>query len=260
MTTFNRGYVPITSGAALAASLLLGASAFADDTVLRERIEARLAKAGLSERGQVEVAVKDGTAVLSGFTLTVDAQRDAEKAARKETKTVENHLRVLPEERADDDVRKAVASAILRDPYYGVFDSVGVGVEQGVVVLQGSVNQPWRKDDLDRRVAEVPGVREIKNEIRVQPTSFHDDRLRRELYSRIYGNGLFERYRNWPDPPIRIIVENGNVTLTGIVNSRVEQAVLGSIAHGTLSFKVDNQVQVESEIPKEAARKTTSQG
>ncbi|MFI5008366.1 MAG: BON domain-containing protein, partial [Solirubrobacterales bacterium] len=183
MTTFNRGYVPITSGAALAASLLLGASAFADDTVLRERIEARLAKAGLSERGQVEVAVKDGAAVLSGFTLTVDAQRDAEKAARKETKRVENHLRVLPEERADDDVRKAVADAILRDPYYGVFDSVGVGVEEGVVVLQGSVNQPWRKDDLDRRVAEVPGVREIKNEIRVQPTSFHDDRLRRELYS-----------------------------------------------------------------------------
>lgn len=258
MTTFNRGYVPITSGAALAASLLLGASAFADDTVLRERIEARLAKAGLSERGQVEVAVKDGTAVLSGFTLTVDAQRAAEKAARKETKVVENHLRVLPEEKAgDDDVRKAVAQAILSDPTYGVFDSVGVGVEAGVVLLQGSVNQPWRKDDLDRRVARVPGVREIKNEIRVQPASFHDDRLRRELYRKIYGDTLFERYRSWPDPPIRIIVENGNVTLTGIVNSRVEQAVLGSIARGTLSFKVDNQVQVESEIPKEAARKTS---
>src|SRR6185295_9756154 len=103
-----RGYVPITSGAALAASLLLGASAFADDAVLRERIETRLAKAGFAERGQVEVAVKDGTAVLSGFTLTVDAQRAAEKAARKETKAVENHLRVLPEETAgDDDVRKA---------------------------------------------------------------------------------------------------------------------------------------------------------
>ena len=47
------------------------------------------------------------------------------------------------------------------------------------------------------------------------------------------------------------------MTLTGIVNSRVEQAVLGSIAWGTLSFKVDNQVQVESEIPKEGARKTS---
>ena len=261
MTTFNRGYVPITGAAALAASLLLGASAFADDAVLRERIEARLAKAGFAERGQVEVAVQDGAAVLSGFTLTVNDQRAAEKAARKETKTVENRLRVLPEGSANDlEVRQAVADAILRDPYYGVFDSVGAGVEEGVVVLQGSVNQPWRKDDLDRRVARVPGVREIRNEIRVQPTSFHDDRLRVELYRKIYGNGLFERYRSWPDPPIRIVVENGNVTLTGIVNSRVEQAVLGSIAHGTLSFKVDNQVQVESDIRKEPAPKTTSQG
>jgi hyperosmotically inducible protein len=257
MTTFNRRNVPFTGGAAFVAALLFGASAFADDAVLRERIEARLAKAGLPERGQIEVAVKDGAAVLSGLTLTLDAQRAAEKAARKETKTVENLIRVVPEKRADDEVRQAVAEAILRDPTYGVFDSVGVGVEQGRVVLQGSVNQPWRKDDLDRRVARVPGVREITNEIRVQPTSIYDDRLRVQLYRRIYGNTLFERYRSFPDPPIRIIVENGNVTLTGMVNSKVEQAVLGSIARGTLSFKVDNQVQVESEIRKEPAPKTS---
>jgi osmotically-inducible protein OsmY len=195
--------------------------------------------------------------VLTGFTLTLDAERAAEKAARKETKTVESLIRVVPEKRADHEVRKAVAEAILRDPTYGVFDSVGVGVEQGKVVLQGSVNQPWRKDDLDRRVARVPGVTEITNEIRVQPASFHDDQLRLELYRKIYGSILFERYRSFPDPPIRIIVENGNVTLTGIVNSKVEQAVLGSIARGTLSFKVDNQVQVESEITTEPARKTS---
>jgi len=255
MTTFYRRNGPFTSGAILVASLLFGASAFADDAVLRQRIEARLAKAGLPERGQSEVAVKHGAAVLSSFTLTVDAQRAAEKAARKETKRVENRLRVFPEKRADDEVRKEVADAILRDPTYGVFDSVAVGVEEGVVVLQGSVNKPWRKDDLDRRVARVAGVREIKNEIRVQPASINDDRLRLQLYRRIYGDVLFERYRSFPDPPIRIIVENGNVTLTGMVNSRVEQAVLGSIARGTLSFKVDNQVQVESEIPKEPVRK-----
>jgi hyperosmotically inducible periplasmic protein len=258
MTTFNRRNVPFTGGAAFVAALLFGTSVFADDAVLRERIEARLAKAVLPERGQVEVAVKDGAAVLTGFTLTLDAQRAAEKAARKETKTVENLIRVTPEKKADDEeVRKAVAEAILRDPTYGVFDSVGVGVEQGRVVLLGSVNQPWRKDDLERRVAQVPGVREITNEIRVQPASFHDDRLRVELYRKIYGNALFERYQSFPDPPIRIIVENGNVTLTGMVNSKVEQVVLGSIASGTLSFKVDNQVQVESDIRKEPAGKTT---
>jgi osmotically-inducible protein OsmY len=47
-------------------------------------------------------------------------------------------------------------------------------------------------------------------------------------------------------------VENGNITLTGIVNSPVEKAMLTSIARGLLAFRVENQVQVESEIGKEA--------
>jgi hyperosmotically inducible periplasmic protein len=256
MTRFDRGNV-VWPGGALVASLLLVTPVFADDAGLRQRIESRLAKAGLADRGQVEVEVKDGAAVLSGFTLTVDAQRAAESAARKETKQVENRLRVVPASRTDDEVRKAVARAILADPYYGVFDSVGVAVDGGKVQLSGSVNQPWRKDDLDRRVARVEGVSEIKNDIRVQPVSSYDDVLRAQLYRRIYGNGTFVRYASFPDPPIRIVVENGRVTLTGIVNNRVEQVLLGSIANGTMAFAVDNQVQVESEIGKEPKRATT---
>lgn len=255
MTSLDGRNVFRTGGAALVASLLFLGPALADDGAVRHRIEARLAKAGLPQRGDVQVDVKDGVAVLSGFTVTVDAQRAAEKAARKEAKTVENRLRVVPgEKKTDAEVQQAVASAILRDPYYGVFDSVGVAVEDGVVTLVGSVRQPWRKDDLDRRVARVEGARELRNQIRVQPTSTFDDRLRLQLYRRIYGNGLFVRYASFPDPPIRIVVENGRVTLTGVVNSRVERAVLDSIARGTLSFGVDNQVQVESEIAKEPAK------
>jgi hyperosmotically inducible protein len=147
----------------------------------------------------------------------------------------------------DHDLLEAVSSAILRYPYYGVFDSVGAGVQSGVVTLTGSVSQPWRKQEIERRVAKVDGVKEIRSQIRVQPVSFNDDRLRTELYRRIYGNGLFVRYASWADPPIRIIVENGHVTLTGYVNSEVERSVLGTIARSTLSFGVDNQVKIESE-------------
>jgi len=134
---------------------------------------------------------------------------------------------------------------------------VGVAVQDGVVVLQGSVYQPWLKDSLDRRVAEVDGVRDIKNEIRIAPASNYDDRLRAQLYTRIYGDDMFVRYANWANPPIRIVVENGKVTLTGVVNSPVEQARLGMIARGTLAFKVTNAVEVESERTKEPVRKTS---
>jgi hyperosmotically inducible periplasmic protein len=152
---------------------------------------------------------------------------------------------------ADADLQADVVDAVLGYVHYGVFDSVGVGVENGVVTLTGSVLQPWRKDDIQKRVARREGVREVKNQIRVQPVSGFDNRLRVQLYRQIYGQGMFERFASMPNPPIHIVVENGNITLTGLVNSRVEKAVLESIARGSLAFKVDNQVQIESEIGKE---------
>jgi hyperosmotically inducible periplasmic protein len=152
---------------------------------------------------------------------------------------------------ADVDLQAEVVDSVLGYVHYGVFDSVGVGVENGVVTLTGSVLQPWRKDDIQKRVARLEGVREVKNQIRVQPVSGFDDRLRVQLYRQIYGQGMFERFASMPNPPIHIVVENGNITLTGLVNSRVEKAVLESIARGSLAFKVDNQVQIESELDKE---------
>ena len=155
----------------------------------------------------------------------------------------------------DADIQSDVVDAVLGYVHYGVFDSVGVSVEDGVVTLTGSVLQPWHKDDLQKRVARLEGVREVKNQIRVQPVSTFDDRLRVQLYRQIYGASLFQRYASFPNPPIHIIVENGNITLTGLVNSQVEKAVLGSIARGTLAFRVDNQVQIESELNKEPVKK-----
>jgi hyperosmotically inducible periplasmic protein len=155
---------------------------------------------------------------------------------------------------ADADIQSDVVDAVLGYVHYGVFDSVGVGVEDGVVTLTGSVLQPWHKDDLQKRVARLEGVREVKNQIRVQPVSIFDDRLRVQLYRQIYGAGMFQRYASFANPPIHIVVESGNITLTGLVNSQVEKAVLGSIARGTLAFRVDNQVQIESELSKEPAK------
>jgi hyperosmotically inducible protein len=184
----------------------------------------------------------------------VDARRQAEKLARKETKAVENGLRVVPPALSDDAVRHEVAEAILRYPRYDVFDSVDLAVSEGAVVLSGSVRQPYRKDDIEGRVARVEGVREIRNEIRVQPVSTFDDRLRAELYRAIYGDERFAPYRSWADPPVRIVVENGRVTLTGYVGSRVEQALLEHIARSSSAFGVVNRVQVEGHTPKEAGR------
>jgi hyperosmotically inducible protein len=240
----------------LLGGLLVAAPALAGDADVQKRVRDRLTRAGLDQRGAVEVSVKDGVVALEGFTLTVDARRDAERAAGKESERVDNRLVVRPAAPLSDaKVGQAVVDAILREPRYGVFDSVGVAVEDGVVRLVGSVRQPWLKDALDRRVANLDGVRDIHNEIRVAPTSTFDDRLRAELVRRIYGDDMFARYANWAHPPIRIVVENGRVTLTGAVGSPVEQVRLGMIARGTLSFGVVNEVEVEGGRSREAVQK-----
>jgi len=74
-----------------------------------------------------------------------------------------------------------------------------------------------------------------------------------------FGGPPFLAHATFVNAPIHIVVENGNITLTGVVNSRVEKAALESIARGTLAFRVDNQVQVESDIEKEPSGKTSAE-
>ena len=149
-------------------------------------------------------------------------------------------------QRGDAAIQRDAERAILGYTYYGVFDAVGVDVQDGQVTLVGSVNQPYRKDDIERRVARVAGVRAVVNTIEVQPVSFNDDRLRAELVRAIYGRGVLVN-PSLADPPVRIVVNNGRITLLGYVNGEVERQMLGHIARSTLAFGVDNQLRLEGE-------------
>jgi hyperosmotically inducible protein len=249
--------------AALAAvSVILGAGAAgADDATTKRKVEERLAHAKVYSAADVRVSVEQGTVTLEGFAARMDAALLAERVARKESKSVVNNIRVVPETaRKDSEIRKDVESRILTYAWYTVYDSIEAGVENGVVLLRGSVYQPNRKTDIESRVASIPGVKGLKSEIRVQPLSTFDDRLRRELVQRIYGDERFVQYASWAHPPIRIVVDDGRVTLTGYVGSAVEQQLVGHIARGTLAFAVDNQVKLESDRDKEQKKATAVGG
>jgi len=91
---------------------------------------------------------------------------------------------------------------------------------------------------------------EIRNDVAVQSVSFYDSELRLALARRIFGDVRFVHYAHRAHPPIRILVDRGRVTLAGAVASPVEQAVLGHIARGFLSFGVDNRLVVDGDPPK----------
>ncbi|MGD8894660.1 MAG: BON domain-containing protein [Acidobacteriota bacterium] len=252
------GYAPAIL-AALSVLLTGAVAVAADDAAIREAIEVRLQKAKLEREADVSVVVRDGEVTLTGVATSLPASREIERLARKEAKTVDNQLRVhLDEPVKDADVVSGIRKAILGYPRYAIFDYVEFAVNEGAVLLQGSVIQPWKKNDIESLVARVPGVREIRNDIAVQSMSQFDSDLRASLARQIYGDPRFVRYAHRAQPPIRILVDRGNVTLAGWVGSPVEKAILDQIARSTLSFTVENRLHVDGEVPEEDRKDESS--
>jgi osmotically-inducible protein OsmY len=252
-----RGGLNGTAALVALAALVLTTPAFAaSDAEVRQRVEKRLTKAGFDQRADIRVEVDTGVVRLSGITVRYLDLREAERLARKEAKSVVNLLRVVPEApRSDKEIRADAERAVLRWERYGPFDAVGIEVKDGTVRLDGWVETPFKRDEVEERLADVDAVRDVLNDLRVQGFSQGDVRLRREIHAKIYGDPLFERWRDVPDPPVRVYVNRGRVTLAGTVGSAVEQATAGHIARGTLAFAVDNQVKVEGEDARKEDRK-----
>jgi hyperosmotically inducible protein len=248
------------AGAAALTFALAATPALAEDADLQAKVEARLAKSKLIQQGEIRVSADGGAVTLEGAVTTVAARRAAEKAALKEAKVVENRLRVVPEARPDKDIVKDVRSEILRYPFYTIFDSVSLSVNDGVVTLSGSVLRPNRKSEIESSIADVRGVRDIKNEITVQPVSIFDDRLRLELARKIYGSEDFVQYGNQVNPPIHILVDHGHITLTGYVASAVDRALVDAIARQTLAFEVVNRLKVDGEKPEDTPQQVQPAG
>ncbi len=123
---------------------------------------------------------------------------------------------------------KKVQSAILKLPYFGVYDNIAFQLQGRTVILLGSVTSEHAqtKQDAERAVQKVEGVDKVVNKIQVQSPGPIDERLRREVYNAIYNYGPLFKYSNDKvNPPIRIIVQNARVTLEGVVNTETDKGL-----------------------------------
>jgi osmotically-inducible protein OsmY len=245
-----------TAGLACLVAILATPALAASDADLQRRIETRLAKAGFEQRADIQVGVESGVARLTGITLAYADLREAERLARKDVKSVVNLLRVVPEvPRSDKAIRADAERAVLRWERYGPFDAVGIEVVEGVVQLSGWVENSFKRDEIEERLARVDAIRDVHNDLRLQGFSQADVALRLEIHGKIYSDPLFERWAGLPDPPVRVFVERGRATLVGTVGSTLEQVAVGMIARGTLAFTVNNQVKVEGDDARKEDRK-----
>lgn len=150
-------------------------------------------------------------------------------------------------ERKNLQVFNDVAAAVNRYPQFTVFDDVNASVRDGVVTLTGKVTMPYKRDDIVRRVAKLDGVTKVDNKIGVLPVSQFDDELRYRIARAIYGNSTFWNYAAMANPPIHIVVENGRVTLTGVVNTDVEKMMARSLALQFGAFSVTSNLKTDAE-------------
>jgi hyperosmotically inducible protein len=151
---------------------------------------------------------------------------------------------------ANSDLGKRVHHEIAMISNASIWDWIEADVHaDGSVVLQGEVRRPTIKDDAEYRLKHLEGVTSVTDDIKVLPLSSFDDQIRVAVYRSLFNrNSTLNLYAMGANPSIHIIVDNGTVTLKGIVANAMDKQIAGMAANGVSGvFKVENDLQLASQ-------------
>ena len=206
--------------------------------------------AAKSQFADVKASVEDGIVTLTGTVDLFQRKLDAAKLARKAANAqgVRNLITVAGPAVSDAQLEEKLAKKLtyVRVGYDNTFDYFALGVKDGVVTVEGQDRTGVGRDEAMADIANMPGVKDVVNNVSVAPVSTFDDRIRLSALRAIYGDSVLSRYATDPARPIRIIVSNGHVTLYGAVDSAMDKQLAGMKA-GQIpgAFSVENKLQVE---------------
>ena len=232
-----------------------------NDAQIDAQIQADVMKALENKRFKdVKASVKNGVVTLTGTVDVYSAKLDADNRAhhRKNVTGVENQIEVAGPTIDDTTLRNKLAEKLAYDRVgYGTtaFNAFTIGVQNGVVTLGGTAYGPSDKDSAVSMVENYPGVKDVVDNIEVAPVSPMDDRIRLAEARAIYGYPQLNKYAIDPAKPIRITVVNGNVTLSGVVDSQADKDVANIRANGVPGvFKVVNNLEVVGEAAEKSEK------
>ena len=205
----------------------------------------------------IQVSVDDGIATLTGAVNLFEYKEDADRRVHriKGVRGVQNNIQVAGPEIPDMQLQQKLVKAIAYDRVgYGTtaFNAIGVQIHNGAVTLSGHAYGPVDADSAVAVAANTPGVKDVTNDIQVDPVSPMDDTIRLQVFRSVYGFPSLNKYAIDPQKPIRISVQNGNVTLYGVVDNKADSDVANIRANSVPGvFKVTNNLQVAGALPKE---------
>ena len=182
---------------------------------------------------KIKVDFSNGSVVLSGNVQSYSARVAAEEDTRSVygVNAVENHLEVSFPDRyqkpADYTIRDSVQNLISWDP--DIFlEKISVFVQEGRVVLEGTVNALWKKLRAERLASNAGGVLGIKNKLAVVLTNtISDEKIGLDIVSLLSSNSSLDINK------VTVEVINGKVSLTGLVPSRTAFDIAEDIARYT---------------------------
>jgi osmotically-inducible protein OsmY len=193
----------------------------------------------------VNMEVREGTAFLSGRPRNVFVRDRALEIALAHVEEVESEMEIATPE-GEKELGEDIIDAIRRYTRIEIFDDVNAFVKDGKVALVGWVTEPYKSTEIEKRMVKIIGIQEFENKIGVLPTSQNDRSLRIRLANRLYSDSLFEDYASMVHPPIRIIVKNSRVLLTGVVRGQLEKMKALSIIRGTNGvLSVEDRLRLE---------------
>ena len=238
------------SGSALGSDVGI-ATAASKDAVLTQQLQQDFSN-HLDFRN-VTVVVDDRVALLQGSVETYREKMDAERLARKHhgIEGVRDFIAVQPiVPVSDQELRETIANRLRYDRIgYGItFNNFEVSVRDGIVTIAGDAMSYPDKVSALAVVEDTRGVRDVRDEINVLPLSEFDDELRVRTAMAIYRDPALQKYALDPQAPIRIVVENGNVKLYGVVDSAMDKQIAETRAREVIGvFSVENHLLVANQ-------------
>jgi osmotically-inducible protein OsmY len=216
------------------------------DSDIQTRVTQQLAKK--TEFRNLQASTEDGIVTLSGNVELYQQKLDAAKKVRKLDKVQGVRNEVAVSSTAPDAELEAKLDHKLhydRIGYDNTFNFVDASVRNGVATLKGETRTDVGRDSALSLANYMPGVKDVVDNIKVSPVSGFDDRIRISALRAIYRDPVLSRYASDPAKPIRIVVDNGKLSLYGTVDSTMDKQVAGIRANQVFGvFSVQNNLEV----------------
>jgi osmotically-inducible protein OsmY len=169
---------------------------------------------------EIGVAVKNGIVTLTGWVDSYSKKWAAEEAAHRVrgVKAVANDIEVRlsgTDERTDADIAAATVRALEWDALVPI-DKVDVTVSKGWVALKGEVGWQYQKQDAERVVRRLTGVKGVTNLIVVKPRVTPSE-LKQKIEQALIRSAETDAQR------IAVEVQGSKVILKGTVRSWAER-------------------------------------